>query len=490
MHLSHDTAAHPPSHALSLQHSATRPSGTALQKVENISCELQPLRLEYQAARQVGPALACRQVSQFIEADHAELCPGLRKTLVILGHGRVTQQLVAAERSGCPQPFRDTITHVLLGHVEGERLPSDEEQTALCSFLHTLDEGHRTALQRPEHDPVMNLAQQQDDHGFSLLYLAVSKGMTCLVGWLLNTQPSSFSATAPFTGANDAKINPLHWAVAHCNQSMVRLLLGKSVDINCRDMRGRTPLFRIVEKRANSIYRQRGAGVDRQRSANSIARQRSANSIARLLLDKGADVNIRDRFGTHVMHLLVLKEGRDMLSVLLDGGADINSVDLYGRTPLHGAVLYGDVVMASFLVERGSDINRSDRITGTPLHMAIGKNNPGMACFLLQNGADINYRNADGKSPLHWAVERGLHNIVRILLEHNADVSRRTHRGVTALHAAVESRNERVISLLLQKKADVNAQDDSGVSPLALAIKNGNDRVVHLLRGQEGGSIS
>ena len=522
MHLAHDTPIPLSSEISILQHSGLPSAKAVLKKVQGARNRPPPLRLEHQAARQVAMALACRPVTQFMEAGCVELYPGFKESLLILDQGRAIKQLPVAGRS---LRLLQTITHVLLGHVAGERLPSDEEQSALCSFLHTLDEGHRTALQLTEHDPFMALAQQQDKHGLSLLYLAVSKGMTWLVGWLLKTQPSSFLATAPFTGANDANSNPLHLAVDNCDQSMVCLLLEKSADINCRDMCGRTVLFRAL--------------------------QRNAKSIAHLLLDKGADVNIPDDFGTSPLHLLVHAGDRDMISALFAKGADVNSVDHLGRTALYWAILQGDVVMVSFLVERGADVNvvdaltnsalhsatapgqdvgiaallleggaevnvvdglgrtplvwavncghrsavrlllengadanRSDYLTGTPLHTAVVNDDQGMVCFLLQNGADINCRNYNGKSPLYWAVENRRNNMVRLLLEHNADVSRRTDSGETALHEAVDQGNERVIRLLMQNSADANAQDCCGKSPLSLAMHREDVRIVQLLQNR------
>ena len=200
----------PPAPALSqasaLQHSGSRSANTVFQKVQEVSPGPVALRLEHLAARQVGPALACRRVNELVEAGQMELYPGFRELLLLLDQGRVVQKGPAAEPTIC---LLGTITHVLLGHVAGERLPAVQEQTALCSFLYTLDRGNRCALQLTEQDPFMALAQQQDSGGHSLLYLAVYKELIGLVEWLLNSQPESFSATAPFTGENDERTNPL-----------------------------------------------------------------------------------------------------------------------------------------------------------------------------------------------------------------------------------------------------------------------------------------
>ena len=356
MYISHDSPAHFPPHAPSLQQSASRPSGAALQKAE-LNNGLQPLKLEHQAARQVGPALACRRVTAFIEAGCAELYPGLRKFQVILGHSRVANLLpVAAQWPICPQPFLGTITHVLLGHVGGERLPSVQEQAALCSFLQTLDEGYRSALQAGEHDPFMALAHQQDSDGHSLLYLSVCKGMTGLVEWLLNTQPPCLSAAATFTGENDEKINPLHLAVEKGDGSMV-----------C------------------------------------------------LLLQKNFDVDVVDRFGQTPLHLATRKGDRGMACLLLEKNASVNFCSKLGRTPLNWAVEKGDVGMASVLVDKGADVNIADSLKLTPLVWAIIYGDAAMVALLVGKGADVKSADHLGRTPLLWAVRGGYQDIARLL---------------------------------------------------------------------------
>ena len=248
MHFPNEPAAHVFPHAATLQHSASRPSEAALHKVENVSCELPPLRLEYQAARQVGPALAGRQVNKLIEAGLAELYPSLRKCLVILAHSRVMQQPTAAEQPLSLQPFVGTMPQVLLGHAGGERLPSVQEQAALCSFLQRLDEMHRSALQPGPHDPFMALLHQCDKGDHSLFYLAVSKGLTGLLQWLLDTQPATFSVTNPFTGESDKKIPPLCLAIEKGDARMVTLLIDRGADINGVSHDGETPLNRAINK--------------------------------------------------------------------------------------------------------------------------------------------------------------------------------------------------------------------------------------------------
>lgn len=86
-----------------------------------------------------------------------------------------------------------------------------------------------------EEDPFSTLARQQIDQGHSLLYLAISNGMIPLTEWLLKTQPSSFSLTAPFTGYKDARTSPLHLATMNGHVTTACLLLDKGAESRAQD---------------------------------------------------------------------------------------------------------------------------------------------------------------------------------------------------------------------------------------------------------------
>ena len=370
MYVSYEPPAQQPSHAPSLQRGVSRLSGAAVRKVEEVSTEELPLRLEYQAARLVGPALACRYVNQSSTAGYAGPYPR-------------------------PMHYLDTVTHVLLGHIGGGRQPSKQEQIAVCSFLESLNKSREAAVQPGEHDPFRVLAQQQDSEGYSFLYRAVANEMTGLVKWLLSTQPPSFSANTTFPGERDMNITPLHMAVDRGYESMVPVLLEKSADVNLPDAFGQSALHLAVEKgrknmvllllekngdiggldlcehsllyqavelRHESIARllvERGADVNNQvddilQSLLCRALKNSDEKMIHFLLDKGADIGIRSDFGESLLHLAVMWKETDMVRLLLQRGADADLHDLSGRTPLDLAVEIEDVDMVRLFMDKGT----------------------------------------------------------------------------------------------------------------------------------------
>ncbi|QOJ78899.1 ankyrin repeat domain-containing protein [Infirmifilum lucidum] len=55
---------------------------------------------------------------------------------------------------------------------------------------------------------------------------------------------------------------------------------------------------------------------------------------------------------------------------LLDRGADVNTRDKYGWTPLHYAADGGHLEVARLLLDRGADVNTRDNDGRTPLDLA------------------------------------------------------------------------------------------------------------------------
>ena len=104
----------------------------------------------------------------------------------------------------------------------------------------------------------------------------------------------------------------------------------------------------------------------------------------RLLHFAGADINVR---GNCCLPLyLAAGEGRlDVVRYLLDEGADVNAREKFGHTPLAEAVYYGHVPVIKELLFRGADLNVVGE-GGTALDIAISRNNTAAADLLRHHG--------------------------------------------------------------------------------------------------------
>ena len=80
--------------------------------------------------------------------------------------------------------------------------------------------------------------------------------------------------------------------------------------------------------------------------------------------------------GASALHVAVLKDNREIVQLLLDNGADIDirALDDSKGSPLEWAAYFGIKDMAVFLVDSGADINASNAYGTTPLDAASSHN--------------------------------------------------------------------------------------------------------------------
>ena len=103
-------------------------------------------------------------------------------------------------------------------------------------------------------------------------------------------------------------------------------------------------------------------------------------NVMRMLLDKGADPNLRLRNGSTAVMIAAARSGRnlgperltiDAIQLLIERGADINAAGTSGDTALHVAIGRGDALVR-FLVESGAKLDAVDKFGRTPLDVALG----------------------------------------------------------------------------------------------------------------------
>jgi ankyrin repeat protein len=145
--------------------------------------------------------------------------------------------------------------------------------------------------------------------------------------------------------------------------------------------------------------------------------------IVKLLLEKGADVNIRNDGGETPLHYATGCGNIEVMKVLLENGANVGEKGTGCRTPLQWAAGNGRIKEAKLLLAYGADINQKGTSGHTALNTAVAAQPEQieMIKFLLSKGADVNSPDAYHNTPLYTAVSRGNIELAKLLIAAGAD---------------------------------------------------------------------
>jgi hypothetical protein len=120
------------------------------------------------------------------------------------------------------------------------------------------------------------------------------------------------------------------------------------------------------------------------------------------------------------LHLASRYGHKQVASFLLEHGADVSAREKYGNSPLHLALRWGHVEVAHMLIEHGADVSARDGDEKTPLHLALQEGHVEIAHMLIERGADVLAQDGDEKIPLHLALRWGHVEVAYMLIERGA----------------------------------------------------------------------
>ncbi|KAF7551890.1 hypothetical protein G7Z17_g4704 [Cylindrodendrum hubeiense] len=307
-----------------------------------------------------------------------------------------------------------------------------------------------------------------------------------------------------------------------------------------------------------------------QRTVLHVCALRQQSAAASIILDRNPGlINRQDRSGKTSLHYAVDKSSRAMVKLLLEKGADVNILDMHSNAPLHVAILKHDTFICNVMIESKVGVelsldnlehawnlaveagasfimallqtlrsNSSKLLTGGDLHtnaalthtkrslalvltaesssdftaadldfmLELGRD-PGFsgdtspctpaiirsaiirgagnaATFLLRRSAiDLHCLGEDGESVLHLAVVYDAQPVVKLLLDNDEiDLTSVDPQGHTALHLALLHKRLHIFQMLLESsKVKPEQVTSSGATALHLAIKHRFSEAIPLL---------
>ena len=198
---------------------------------------------------------------------------------------------------------------------------------------------------------------------------------------------------------------------------MVGLLLKEGTDANARTADGWTPMslaashIRPARSDETKDDNARFMTVIKYLHAHGVPLDLFASialdkvdRLARLLKNDPALVG-RLRPGGPALHFATDLDRKSAVALLLERGADANIRDSYSSTTLHVAAFWGREAIAKLLIDHNADVNATTKSGMTPLHESARLGTPRVAKLLLAAGAKAAATDDKGRTPLDWAKD-------------------------------------------------------------------------------------
>ena len=136
-----------------------------------------------------------------------------------------------------------------------------------------------------------------------------------------------------------------------------------------------------------------------------------------LLLNNGADPNVKCTMGETPLFQAVEMEKFDHVKILLKNGANPNITNDDGLTPLHNAVTKNNISIIKILLKYGADPNKKSKFyQQTPLHLAIKNNeDPMILLLLVQYNGSLTEEDKFSKKPIDYANSKEMKNAIEKL---------------------------------------------------------------------------
>jgi len=198
------------------------------------------------------------------------------------------------------------------------------------------------------------------------------------------------------------------------------------------------------------------AETDEEREEIDAEREEIAKrteKIAELLIQAGADPNVRGGFGNSLLHWAADSGELFLTRLAFRYFSDVHAVNKFGETPLWNAVCSENTECVRFLLAYGADARTRNDQGETFFFAAPHTEDRELWELLVHAGMDLNAPALDGRTPLLHAVESQDLEMVQLLLELGADLN--ASKGL--LHHAAASGNTETAEFLLEKGLDIHA---------------------------------
>jgi ankyrin repeat protein len=226
---------------------------------------------------------------------------------------------------------------------------------------------------------------------------------------------------------------PLHLAFDHNKLQIAKLLMEKGADIEARDKQGNNPLHRscayrnidaiklLIEMKADVNARDDAGNTALELAWKEEYGEENNMALAEPLIANGINLETKDSSGRTPFQRAVIYGWYKAAKLLLDKGADIDARDKNGQTILNFMVMQfhsqanNNIKGITFLLAQGADPDAQDKEGMSSLHHAAMKASSEIAALLLRKGADPQLKDKNGKTPLDKARQMQNAEMINLL---------------------------------------------------------------------------
>lgn len=166
---------------------------------------------------------------------------------------------------------------------------------------------------------------------------------------------------------------------------IIKLLIESGADVNSKSKEGWTAL---MEAAKGHSYLRKGL-IDKGRTDVAMV----PLEIAKLLIEGGADVNVRYKDGRTALLVAAANGQTEIVNLLIEKGADINAVDMAGNTAMIYLIMGYDSLMKRLSKNKRMDLAKG--FETIPVEIAN---------ILITAGADVNVKNKGGLTAYKFAI--------------------------------------------------------------------------------------
>lgn len=263
----------------------------------------------------------------------------------------------------------------------------------------------------------------------------------------------------------------LFWAGMQSNIPIAKYLIDKGADVNVKDDKFATPIL------------------------FAAARGNTNTQFYDLLIENGANIKETNGQGANAL-LLSLPHFNHLAQAdyFIKKGLSLKSVDKNGNNAIFYASYNGNKDIVNQLIRKKINVKALNKKAENVMFAAAEgarnkQNNVDFFIFLEKLGINPNQKNTHGLTPLFVVSAKNKDaNVISYFIKKGNEVNQTNQKGNTPLINASLKNTLEVITLLVNANADVNAKNEEGFSPLTQAVMGNSASVVSYLL-QKGADV-